>query len=253
MPQSQIKWHRVVLDEAHVICNPNAKSSKAALLLRGDRRWAVSGTPIQNKLEDLYPLLSFVRVRPLEDLVTFNRLVKEPSRSKNAERREQAMSIVRQTLRVYCLRRTKTMSLRGKPIIVLPSKTEEVRSLELSRDERVMYDDMLNSGRALFRSFLRQGSVMSHYTQILERLLRLRQLCCHPALLPRNDNQGNRGDGVAEGAGLNDEEAAELAEQMESKLASGEEECSVCLDVISAPVITRCKYGTKPCACRDVG
>ena len=80
---------------------------------------------------------------------------------------------------------------------------------------------------------------MSHYTQILERLLRLRQLCCHPSLLPASrETQEEEG---GEGGGLGKEEAGDLAGVLETRLASGDEECCVCLDSIVAPVITRCK------------
>jgi SNF2 family DNA or RNA helicase len=65
------QWRRVVLDEAHVIANPKAKQSKAVMSLNAQRRWAVTGTPLQNKMDDLSSLFTFVRIEPLDDEVYY--------------------------------------------------------------------------------------------------------------------------------------------------------------------------------------
>ena len=57
------------------------------------------------------------------------------------------------------------------------------RRMQLSAPERALYDQLFQSGKAMFRTYMREGSVMTHYTKILERLLRLRQLCNHPSVL----------------------------------------------------------------------
>ena len=77
-----VHWRRVVLDEAHVIANPKAKQSKAVMMLQAERRWAVTGTPLQNKMLDLMTLFGFLRIEPLDDAEWFRRLVGDPSRSK---------------------------------------------------------------------------------------------------------------------------------------------------------------------------
>ena len=177
-----VHWRRVVLDEAHVIANPKAKQSKAVMLLQADRRWVVTGTPLQNKMDDLMTLFSFLRVEPLDDTEWFRRLVGDPSRSKCPRRQAEALQVVRSVLAEYCLRRTKDQTIRGKPIMRLPGKTEIVRTLHLSEFERALYDQLFQSGKAMFRTYMREGSVMTHYTKILERLLR--SLAPHPLRLP---------------------------------------------------------------------
>jgi len=63
-PVNQIEWFRVILDEAHVIKNSTARQMKAVIALNAERRWVVTGTPIQNSSIDLYPLMAFLRFQP---------------------------------------------------------------------------------------------------------------------------------------------------------------------------------------------
>jgi hypothetical protein len=171
-PLHGVEWRRVVLDEAHVIANPKAKQSKAVMMLHAERRWAVTGTPLQNKIDDLSALFTFVRIEPLDDIEWFRRLVGDPSRSKCARRQAEGLQVVKSVLAEYCLRRTKDQRICGTPIMALPDKSEIVRRLQLSCPERSLYDQLFQSGRAMFRTYMREGSVMTHYTKILERLLR---------------------------------------------------------------------------------
>ncbi|EKX46055.1 hypothetical protein GUITHDRAFT_70888 [Guillardia theta CCMP2712] len=234
------QWRRVVLDEGHVICNPKAKQSRAVLQLNAERRWVVTGTPLQNKLDDLYSLFAFLQIYPfkgfdihrvLQDFEWFRCLISDPARSKVASRREQGLSIVRSILGTYCLRRSKTQKIGGKPILQLPKKQEIVRHLELSEEEQEIYDALFQSGKAMLRTYIKEGTVMSHYTKILERLVRLRQLCCHKQLLPATElNPSNLS-------------ASDIAE-----------ECCVCLEPIERAVITKCAHiFCKGCLAREGG
>lgn len=62
-----IRWHRIVLDEAHIIKDSNTAQSKSACSLPSSRRWCLSGTPVQNRLEDLYSLVKFLRLDPFSN------------------------------------------------------------------------------------------------------------------------------------------------------------------------------------------
>ena len=252
-----VHWHRVVLDEAHVIANPKAKQSKAVMMLQADRRWAVTGTPLQNKMDDLMTLFAFLRIEPLDDPEWFRRLVADPSRSKYPQRQMEGLQVVRSVLTEYCLRRTKHQRIHGAPILSLPGKEEVVRRLQLSEAERTLYDHLFQSGKAMFRTCMREGSVMTSYTKILERLLRLRQLCNHPSLLPTAAatsaaGGGGKGGGGAAGAGAgaghvvseDEMEVQRLVDVLEARLETGEEECCVCLEPIepTSAVITKCAH-----------
>ncbi len=74
-PLHSVRWERVVLDEAHVIANRQTLQSRAVIALHASARWVVTGTPIQNKIDDVYPMLAFLRVHPLEDYHWFTRYV----------------------------------------------------------------------------------------------------------------------------------------------------------------------------------
>ena len=74
----KVSWLRVVLDEAHNIKNPRSQQALAAASLTSTRRWALTGTPIQNRLSDLHSLLAFVRLAPLDDRAFWMRTVDKP-------------------------------------------------------------------------------------------------------------------------------------------------------------------------------
>lgn len=74
-PMHSIVWRRVVLDEAHVVSNRLTQQSRAVLALKASARWVVTGTPIQNRIEDLYPLMAFLKIHPLDDFHWFTRWV----------------------------------------------------------------------------------------------------------------------------------------------------------------------------------
>ena len=71
-------WLRVVLDEGHVIRNPSAMMSKAVHALKADRRWVVTGTPIQNSMKDLFSIISFLKLEPFTDRQWWRRTMERP-------------------------------------------------------------------------------------------------------------------------------------------------------------------------------
>lgn len=77
-PLQKVKWLRIILDEAHLIKNPDSQQTKAAVALKGERRWAVTGTPIQNTARDLFSLMQFLQLEPLDDKSFWRRTVERP-------------------------------------------------------------------------------------------------------------------------------------------------------------------------------
>lgn len=77
-PIASTQWLRVVLDEGHVIRNPNAMMSKAVHALKSERRWVVTGTPIQNSMKDMFSIISFLKLEPFTDRQWWRRTMERP-------------------------------------------------------------------------------------------------------------------------------------------------------------------------------
>jgi superfamily II DNA or RNA helicase len=163
----------VVLDEAQVVKNAETESSKAARLLRGRHRLAVSGTPVENHLGELWTLFEFLNPGILGAANAF-KLAGGAMRNADEETRR----LLGQALRPFILRRTKEQVARE-----LPSKTEQTIYCELEPEQRKLYDELRQHYRdSLLRRIETVGLAKSKI-QVLEALLRLRQAACHPGLL----------------------------------------------------------------------
>ncbi|CAG8569590.1 7551_t:CDS:2, partial [Gigaspora rosea] len=128
----RINWFRVVLDEAQNIKNRNSRASKACAKLSSTYRWCLTGTPIQNHIDDLYPYFRFLDISVLSDWQTFHGQFSSGS--------QRAIQRAQTVLRGFLLRRTKESKLDGKPLLVLPEKTVSFVKQEFSQDEREFYD-----------------------------------------------------------------------------------------------------------------
>ncbi|KAH0984978.1 hypothetical protein GBA52_012155 [Prunus armeniaca] len=173
-----VSWFRVVLDEAHTIKSSKSQISVAAAALVAGRRWCLTGTPIQNNLEDIYSLLRFLRVEPWETgHGEWNKLIQKPFE----EGDERGLNLVQSILKPIMLRRTKFSTDRdGRPILVLPPADIQVIYCELTEAEKDFYEALFKRSKVKFDQFVEQGRVLHNYASILELLLRLRQCCDHP-------------------------------------------------------------------------
>lgn len=179
-PLLQQMWHRVILDEAHTIKNRSTLAARAAFHLEADRRWVLTGTPIQNRLTDLYSLLRFLRVEPWGDVSFFHSFLAKPFASQNAR----ALDIVQAILSSVLLRREKTSRDRdGRPIVELPPKVLDTQHLTFSAAEREIYTNVYDLARTRYRNLVRQGLVGAKFSLIFAVLMRLRQAVCHPYLV----------------------------------------------------------------------
>ncbi|GAB2274661.1 DNA repair protein rad5a [Dionaea muscipula] len=177
-----IRWFRVVLDEAHTIKSPKSQISMAAASLTADRRWCLTGTPIQNNLDDIYSLLRFLRVEPWGNWAWWSKLIKKPFE----EGDERGLKLVQSVLKPIMLRRTKlSVDREGRPILVLPPANIQVLYCELTEAEKDFYEALFKRSKVKFDQFVEQGRVLHNYASILELLLRLRQCCDHPFLVMR--------------------------------------------------------------------
>ncbi|MBI3557308.1 MAG: DEAD/DEAH box helicase [Deltaproteobacteria bacterium] len=157
-------WDTIVLDEAQTIKNPDSQVAQAAHALRGGFRVALSGTPIENRLDDLWSQFQFLNPGLLGSRNAFTeQFAREPAR-------------LRARIRPFLLRR-----LKREVAPELPARTETVLHCELSGEERELYDALLASVRAEVVAELKAGGGVF---KALEVLLRLRQACCHAGLVP---------------------------------------------------------------------
>lgn len=180
-----LKYFRVILDEAHHIKNRQSKTAKACYEIAAEHRWVLTGTPIVNRLEDLFSLVRFLRVEPWSNFSFWKTFITVPFESKDFMR---ALDVVQTVLEPLVLRRTKDMKTpSGEALVPLPPKTIDIVDIELSTAEREVYDHIFTRAKRTFAANVEAGTVLKAYTSIFAQILRLRQSCCHP-ILTRNSN-----------------------------------------------------------------
>ncbi|XP_040830698.1 helicase-like transcription factor isoform X4 [Ochotona curzoniae] len=244
-PLHSIRWLRVILDEGHAIRNPNAQQTKAVLDLEAERKWVLTGTPIQNSLKDLWSLLSFLKLKPFVDREWWHRTIQRPVTMGDEGGLRRLQSLIKN----ITLRRTKTSKIKGKPVLELPERKVFIQHITLSDEERKIYQSVKNEGKATIGRYFNEGTVLAHYADVLGLLLRLRQICCHTHLLTSTTSpSGPSGNDTPE------ELRTKLIRKMKLILSSGsDEECAICLDSLTVPVITHCAHVfCKPCICQVI-
>jgi len=188
-------FFRVILDEAHTIKNRRSKTSKACYGLAADHRWVLTGTPIVNRLEDLFSLVRFLGVEPWSNFSFWRTFITVPFESKNFVR---ALDVVQTVLEPLVMRRTKEMKTPdGQPLVPLPPKHVEVIKIELSKPERDIYDHIFWRAKTSFEDTMAAGTVMKSYASLFAQLIRLRQSCCHPILVRHKDIVADEEDAAA--------------------------------------------------------
>ncbi|KAJ4292508.1 hypothetical protein N0V90_009170 [Kalmusia sp. IMI 367209] len=190
-------WYRVILDEAQCIKNRSTLTSKAATELQSELRLCMTGTPMQNSIEELYPLIRFLHINPYQTWTAFNDHFVKPIKGNHDVSRERGMNRLQALIKSITLRREKTTIVDGKPICDLPPKHVEKTSVEFSDAEHELYKAVETRSQIKFNRYLKKGTVSNNYANILVMLLRLRQICCHPHLVKDLGVQVST-DGIAE-------------------------------------------------------
>lgn len=239
-------FHRVILDEAQNIKNRSAKSAHAACRIKADHRWALSGTPMQNNVEEMYSLVKFVRIRPYNDWGKFSKDIAGPLRRKVSENEQaKAMQTLQALLRAILLRRTKQSKIDGKPILQLPPKTTTEERIAFGEDELSFYKALETNAQIQFNRFMQKGSggsIGRNYSNALVLLLRLRQACCHPRLVVDSSDFMVQVAGSLSPDDLMNN-AAELDPQVVARLKGQDAfECPVCFDGTENPVVFPCGH-----------
>lgn len=177
------KWFRVILDEAQFIKNRATLACKSCTALNAEYRWCLSGTPMQNNVFELNSLIQFLRIKPYDNPVRFNKEIGVPLQKSPGDKK--AMQRLQTLLKATMLRRTKNSMIDGKPILQLPPKNIEIETAMMDEDETEFYRALEAGAQAELNKYINQGTVMKNYSNVLVLLLRLRQACCHPKLIER--------------------------------------------------------------------
>lgn len=172
------EFHYVVLDEAQAIKNSSSQIAKATRLLRATHRLALSGTPIENHLGELWSLVEFLNPGMLGSARWFSRTF--AGRNVPAEKR----SVLARAMRPLILRRTKEQVAPE-----LPQRTEQTLYCELEGAQKKQYEELRDHYRASLLGQIEKKGIARSKMHILEALLRLRQAACHPALLGGTSDQ----------------------------------------------------------------
>lgn len=249
-PLHSLKWERIILDEAHFIKDRRSNTAKAVLALESSYKWALSGTPLQNRVGELYSLVRFLQITPysyyfckdcdckvldyssaecpncphnsVRHFCWWNRYVATPIQTHgNSYGGRRAMILLKhKVLRSVILRRTK----KGRAAdLALPPRIVSLRRDSLDIREADYYESLYSESQAQFNTYVQAGTVMNNYAHIFDLLTRLRQAVDHPYLVVYSKTASLRGETEAD---------AEHVQQV----------CGLCNDLADDPVVTNCGH-----------
>ncbi|EIE25847.1 hypothetical protein COCSUDRAFT_40099 [Coccomyxa subellipsoidea C-169] len=168
----QVAWHRVIIDEAQSIKNHRSHRSAAAALLQGQKRWVMSGTPLQNSPEELISYFVFLGYKPFNSRAAFAKLMRE---AVVVEEGQRSLNRLRRILAPIMLRRTKQSCIDGTPIVQLPGRQMRKVAIEFSAEERLHYEELTGETQE-------ESEQESNTAFLLSKLRRLQMACNHPSL-----------------------------------------------------------------------
>lgn len=168
-----IRFHYLILDESQNIKNPASQVTRAVQLLLSDYRLALSGTPIENNLTELYSLFKFLNPAMFDSLPAFNRSYALPISKDNDH---DAMQELQRKIAPFILRRTKKEVLKD-----LPDKVEQILYVDMSEEQASLYESRRRYYRELIKGDLKTKGINNCQFMILQAFTELRQLASTPA------------------------------------------------------------------------
>jgi SNF2 family DNA or RNA helicase len=178
---AQKHWHTLVADEAQAIKNALTKRSKAAMALQADFKLITTGTPIENHLGELWNLFNFINPGLLGSLQKFNERYAQAIENNQDQEIQQRL---RKLLRPFILRR-----LKNDVLTELPSRTEVTLHVELSPEERALYEALRRNAMQTMMATTDQPG--HKQLKILAEIMKLRRACCHPRLVMKESTLGS--------------------------------------------------------------
>ena len=248
-------WLRVVLDEAHVIRNASTKQCATVCALKARHRICMTGTPIQNTVEDFGSLLQFLRVYPFDNPSSFTHEIADWIRCGD----QKGMKRLRLLVSAICLRRT-------KDCLGLPPRKNEMQPVDFNSEEKHLYEICKRSTIDFIEFVFKEDGRLKSFATVIQLILRLRQICNHGKEMLStktlkniddfNSSQGSKGGilPLVETAlcGICGRKAQDIdsqlpcmhpacsfcCEEKELMISKGELECSICASTDS-PDLTK--------------
>ncbi|KAJ9643218.1 hypothetical protein H2204_002114 [Knufia peltigerae] len=194
-PLKQLKWFRIILDEAHTIREHKAQQSQAIYSLEAERRWCLTGTPIQNRLDDLGSLTRFLRLYPYDTPTRFNQYIRGPAQAGDPS----FLKALRVFVDSFTLRRLRDQ-------IDLPERKDFVDLLDFSPEERQLHDFFKEIAHVQIQELAhmkQKSSGVQHH--VLRGIMTLRLICAHGRdLLKEKDLEKLKGISKSEAIDLDD-------------------------------------------------
>lgn len=181
--EKNYKFRYIIADEAQYLKNSTTKNAKAIKQIKADTRYALTGTPIENSLSELWSIFDFIMPGYLFTYRKFKNTYEMPIVKKEDER---AMQKLKMLIEPFVLRRNKK-----EVLTELPDKTVTVLNNEMNEEQQKIYLNYLSQAKQELLEKIEQNGYERTHMQILAALTRLRQICCHPSLFINNYNSGS--------------------------------------------------------------
>ncbi|KAL9636072.1 MAG: hypothetical protein Q9164_003055 [Protoblastenia rupestris] len=218
-----LHWYRVILDEAHTIKNRNVKATQACYALRSEYRWCLTGTPMQNNLDELQSLIKYLRIKPYNDLSIWKDQITRPM---SQGRGGVAMKRLQFYLKAFMKRRTKDVLKREGALnpggiadskdgtnngFKITARKVETVTAEFTPDERRFYQRLEQRTDKSLEQMM--GGQKMNYASALVLLLRLRQACNHPQLVGGNMSKDKDALTTGQGSGSQSSRKSKIADK----------------------------------------
>jgi DNA repair protein RAD16 len=250
-------WWRIVLDEAHFIKSRSSQTAAAAFALTSIHRWCLSGTPLQNRVGELYSLIRFLRIDPMAHYFCrhksctcksihyrmqqgrcldcshpsmmhfshFNKYVLNPiQRDGYSGDGRRAMFLLRDSVLNLCLlRRTKQ---NRSADMNLPPRLVTIRPVRLHPVEEDFYEALYTQTKSSFNDYVAEGTLLNNYAHIFDLLTKMRQAVNHPYLIVHSKRSSTREAG-----------------QKAAAVAIGATDCALCHEPPTGSIVSTCCDG----------